>query len=210
MRDLSRHFLLPLPVLGLLVTATACTVAPTDTADIVSFTDVTGFACTSVVVVSPGSDDPNVDEGDETESSTDCETPPEGRAPVERDRRALPDPRPDEEWEWVEMLTATDAHGRACTLVAIRLGTGSIDETSLDCDYPPEGVEPGADTRRPPPDPDPESDRDRVQVVAFADEHGRACVTTTARGGIGTEVAVTCEYTDGEPLPDPVETVMPR
>ncbi|MDA2812763.1 hypothetical protein O4J56_19110 [Nocardiopsis sp. RSe5-2] len=198
----------PLAAVGLLAAASACSSAPTaESAHIVSFTEPAGAVCTSVVVVSPG--DENAGQGDETESSTDCETAPPERSRVEEDRRPLPDPRPDEEWAWVEMVTATDAHGRACTVVAVRLGTGVIDETSLDCDYPPVDVRPGPVVRTPPPDPDPESDDDRVQVVSFADEHGRSCVTTTARGGLGVEVDITCEYTDKEPPSEAVETPVP-
>ncbi|MCK9872260.1 hypothetical protein MRI28_21905 [Nocardiopsis dassonvillei] len=211
MRNLPLPRRLPpsLPALGLLVAATACTVPTTDTVDIVSFTETTGAACTSVVVMSPGDSSNAVDEGDETESSTDCETAPAEHDRVERDRRALSDPRPDEEWEMVEMLTITDAHGRACTLVVITLGTGAVDETSIDCDYPPQGARPGPDSRQPRIDPDPDSDYDRVEVVTFTDEHDRTCVTTTAQGGIGIEVDITCEYTDGPPLLAPVETAMP-
>ncbi|WP_150248952.1 hypothetical protein [Nocardiopsis deserti] len=174
-----------------------------------SFTETTGAACTSVVVMSRGNHSGSVDAGDETESSTDCETPPSEHDRVEENRRPLNDPSPDEAWEWVEMLTITDAHGRACTLVAIKLGTGAVDETSIDCDYPPEGVEPGPDSRQPRIDPDPESTGDRVEIVTFTDEHGRTCVTTTAQGGVGIEVDITCEYTDGAPLLAPVETAMP-
>ena len=211
MRNLPLPRRLPpsLPALALLVAVTACSVLPTDTVDIVSFTETSGAACTSVVVMSPGDRSNAVDEGDETESSTDCETPPSGRDGVQADRQRLDDPGTDEEWAMVEMLTITDAHGRACTLVAIKLANGAVDETSIDCDYPPEGARPGPDSRQPRIDPDPDSDPDRVEVVTFTDEHDRTCVTTTAQGGIGIEVDITCEYTDGAPLLAPVETAVP-
>ncbi len=210
MRTPPRYFLPSLPALGLLVAVTGCLVTPTDTFDIVSFTDAAGAACTSVVVISGTNGNDFLNLSDETESGTDCETPPPERDRVEEDRRPIDDPRPDEGWETVEMLTITDAHGRACTLVVVTPHSGRADETSIDCDYPPEGTEPGPDSRQPPPDPDPDSDDDRIEIVTFTDEHGRTCVTTTARARIGVEVDLTCEYTDGAPLPEPVETAMPR
>jgi hypothetical protein len=198
-------------VIGAVVPAAAgCGLQTTETVDIVGFTSAHGEACTSLVVIS-GTDGEYVREGDETESSLDCESPPPDRTPVDRNRRSLVDPDPERDWDQPQLLTATDAHGRACTLVAMVLASGQVDETTIDCDYPPEGRTPGPASRGLPPDPDPESDPDRVSVATFADGHGRACTTSTATGGIGVEIALSCEYDDGEAArTEPSETVMPR
>ncbi|KDN76110.1 hypothetical protein ABZ568_11515 [Streptomyces olindensis] len=52
-----------------------------------------------------------------------------------------------------EIVTWTDEHGRACTGVAVVDSEDSDREvTSIDCDYPPEGRQPGRATSRPLPD----------------------------------------------------------
>ncbi|MBX9386686.1 hypothetical protein ACFPZ0_00310 [Streptomonospora nanhaiensis] len=208
MRDRVRPVRLPLLLGAVALTAAGCGHVPTETVDIVSFTGAGGTACTVLVAVSPASPDTYTNAGDETDASIDCEAPPRGREPVRQDRRPLPEPERD--WEWEELITTTDAHGRACTLVASTLGSGVVDETRIDCDYPPEGVEPGEQTRRQPPDPDPESDDDRASVVAFTDAHGRACTTMTSRGAARAEVDIDCAYTAGEPPGDAEEAAVPR
>ncbi|MDA0565709.1 hypothetical protein LG943_15505 [Streptomonospora sp. S1-112] len=195
---------------GVALAAAGCGHVPTETADIVSFTGAGGTACTVLVVVSPDSPDEYTDRGDETDAGIDCEAPPRGREPVRQDRRPLPEPDPGRDWGWEELLTTTDAHGRACTIVASTLGSGEVDETRIDCDYPPEGVEPGERTRRPPPDPDPESDADRASVVAFTDAHGRACTTITTRGAARAEIDIDCAYTGTAPPGGAEEAPVPR
>ncbi|MEU5522675.1 hypothetical protein AB0L56_14650 [Streptomyces sp. NPDC052079] len=50
----------------------------------------------------------------------------------------------------MEIITWTDEHGRACTGVVIKDGDDSGREvTSIDCDYPPDGVRPGRSTTIP-------------------------------------------------------------
>lgn len=52
-----------------------------------------------------------------------------------------------------EVITWTDEHGRACTGVVIDDAEDRDREvTSIDCDYPPEGVRPGRSTTIPLPD----------------------------------------------------------
>ncbi|MEU0202425.1 MULTISPECIES: hypothetical protein [unclassified Streptomyces] len=49
-----------------------------------------------------------------------------------------------------EIVTWTDEHGRACTGVAVVDAEDSDREvTSIDCDYPPDGRQPGRATSRP-------------------------------------------------------------
>ncbi|GAB2871201.1 hypothetical protein GCM10027074_43420 [Streptomyces deserti] len=49
-----------------------------------------------------------------------------------------------------EIVTWTDEHGRACTGVAmIDSEDGDREVTSIDCDYPPEGRQPGRQTSAP-------------------------------------------------------------
>ncbi|MFW5418005.1 hypothetical protein J0910_15440 [Nocardiopsis sp. CNT-189] len=182
----------------LLATAACSGYEPAHHTDVVSHTDAHGAACTTVAVWKPGGQTvPR-----ETESSTDCAFPPGGERPAEDDRRPLPDPAPRREWGWTALLTFTDAHGRACTLAATLLGSGAVDETALDCDYPPPGASPGADTRTDPPDPDPDSDDYRIEVASFTDAHGRACTTTTSKAAViltggGSEIDLTCSYPEG-------------
>lgn len=204
-----------MPFLSISVTllaATSCMIDSAETVDLVSFTNAHGAACTALVVLaSTGSEYVSAD--DETESSVDCEFPPEGTVPVREERQSLPDPDPDERWDWTELITLTDAHGRACTLVATTLGTGAVDESSIDCDYPPPGREPGPAVRQSPPDPDPDSDDSRIQLVTFIDAHGRACMTATSKAGPTDEIDLTCEYPE-EPEESedsaPQETAMPH
>ncbi|MDA0565710.1 hypothetical protein LG943_15510 [Streptomonospora sp. S1-112] len=174
--------------------------------DIVSFADPRGAACTALVVSRGGA----FGGDDEIEGSADCEVPPADREPVPEDRRVLPIDVPalSVDQRGAELVTTTDAHGRACTLVATVL-VGGVDETSIDCDYPPEGVQPGSPTQQPPPDPGTRSDWNRVAIATFADTHGRTCTTSTADGGASTEIDITCEYTDREPPERPVETPLP-
>ncbi|MFF5158985.1 hypothetical protein ACFY3N_22665 [Streptomyces sp. NPDC000348] len=52
-----------------------------------------------------------------------------------------------------EIVTWTDEHGRACTGVAVVDSEDDDREvTSIDCDYPPEGKQPGRATSAPLPD----------------------------------------------------------
>ncbi|GAA2343706.1 hypothetical protein ACI2L4_14665 [Streptomyces sparsogenes] len=52
-----------------------------------------------------------------------------------------------------EIFTWTDEHGRACTgVVVVDSEDGDREVTSIDCDYPPEGVKPGRTTSSPLPD----------------------------------------------------------
>ncbi|KOV74889.1 hypothetical protein ADL00_01015 [Streptomyces sp. AS58] len=52
-----------------------------------------------------------------------------------------------------EVVTWTDEHGRACTGVAVvDSDDGDREVTSIDCDYPPEGRQPGEATWKPLPD----------------------------------------------------------
>ncbi|HLU95374.1 MAG TPA: hypothetical protein VKZ89_00885 [Thermobifida alba] len=174
-----------------------------------SFTNEHGAACTALVVLATEGTE-YTSRGDETESSVDCEFLPEGAAPVRADRRVFPDPAPEEEWDWTELVTVVDAHGRACTLVATTLGTGAVDESSIDCDYPPPGREPGPAVRQSPPDPDADSDNSRIQLVTFTDTHGRACMTATSKAGPTEEIDLTCEYPEESESAAPQETAMPR
>ncbi|WP_221349485.1 YgdI/YgdR family lipoprotein [Streptomyces beigongshangae] len=60
---------------------------PTDTSEIVTFTDEHGRVCTAAVIV-----DKEQNEGDDYEvSSLDCEYPPEGRTPGPTRYSPLPD-----------------------------------------------------------------------------------------------------------------------
>ncbi|WP_017591730.1 hypothetical protein [Nocardiopsis potens] len=196
---------------ALLATAACTGYEPAHHTDVVSHTDAHGAACTTVAVRKPGARTAR-----ETESSTDCAFPPEGERPAEAGRRPLPDPDPGREWGWTALLTFTDAHGRACTLAATLLGSGAVDETALDCDYPPPGASPGADTRTDPPDPDPDSDDYRIEVASFTDAHGRACTTTTSKAAViltggGSEIDLTCSYPeDGGAVAQPSERPLPE
>jgi hypothetical protein len=52
-----------------------------------------------------------------------------------------------------EIVTWTDGHGRACTGVAVVDSEDDDREvTSIDCDYPPDGRQPGRRTSGPLPD----------------------------------------------------------
>ncbi|MFD7687335.1 hypothetical protein [Streptomyces sp. NPDC059781] len=49
-----------------------------------------------------------------------------------------------------EIVTWTDEHGRACTGVAVvDSEDGDREVTGIDCDYPPEGRQPGRETSAP-------------------------------------------------------------
>lgn len=200
-----------LSVSAVLLTATSC-VNSAETVDLVSFTNAHGAACTALVVIAAyGSE--YIASGDETESSIDCEFPPEGKTPVREERQAFPDPEPDRRWGWTELITLTDAHGRACTLVATTVGSGAVDESSIDCDYPPPERRPGPSVRESPPDPDPDSDDDRIQLVVFTDAHGRSCTTATSKVGPTEEIDLTCAYPERAEEPadtTPQETPAPR
>ncbi|SFB98911.1 hypothetical protein [Streptomyces aidingensis] len=51
-----------------------------------------------------------------------------------------------------EIVTFTDEHGRVCTgAVVIDGDDGDREMAALDCEYPPEGVEPGPSTAVPVP-----------------------------------------------------------
>lgn len=51
-----------------------------------------------------------------------------------------------------ELVTWTDEHGRACTgAVVIDSEDGDREMSSVDCDYPPEGRQPGRSTTVPVP-----------------------------------------------------------
>ncbi|NYI95147.1 hypothetical protein HNR12_001424 [Streptomonospora nanhaiensis] len=191
----------PLVLAAVAVAASGCTLYSTSTVDIVSSANPRGAACTALVVTRAGA---------EIEGSADCEVPPADHEPVHEDRRAVPVAVPDlsTDQRRAELVTTTDAHGRACTLVATVL-VGGVDETSIDCDYPPPGVRPGSPTQQQPPDPDTRSDWERVAVATFADTHGRTCVTSTAAGGASTEIDITCEYTEREPPERPTEAPLP-
>jgi hypothetical protein len=195
---------------SVLATLTACSGpdGSTENMDIVSFVNNHGMACTSIVVFG-GLLVEGVSDEDETDSSVDCEPPPPSRKPVPKDRRQLLDPSPGRQWEEPQLITTIDAHGRVCTLVAVPLGDGEIDEASIDCDYPPANTKPGAPERRSPPDPNPESDGSVIQIVTFVDTHGRVCTTTTAFD-IRYEADLTCEYTNTPKRRMPTETAMPR
>jgi hypothetical protein len=201
-----------LPAAVMLIALSGCMrVDTTSTVDIVSYSNTQGLVCTSLVVTT-------ADKRYETESSTDCELSNPELKPVATARAPLTDPHPDTKWEWAALATTTDANGRACTLTLTLLGTNAVDETSLDCDYPPEGTHPGPATRSSVPDPDPESDRSRIEAVTFADAHGRTCVMTSAYAGHiladfqsgGVELAVDCVYTAGKPPQEPTESFLPQ
>lgn len=206
MRTIPRGVPVTLSVLTALAALTACSVESAETVDLFSFTNGAGSACTALVVVAAWSTD-DVDPGDEVESSIDCELPPAGRQPVVEERLSFPDPEPEREWGLREVITMTDAHGRACTAVATVLESGEVEETGLDCDYPPEGRSPGAVSRRAHPDPPDEGfDRGSVQFASFDDAHGRVCTTSASYAdaeeplfgdgpfGEGVEIDLTCEY----------------
>ncbi|WP_066948620.1 hypothetical protein [Streptomyces lushanensis] len=48
-----------------------------------------------------------------------------------------------------EVVTWTDEHGRACTGVAVVDSDGDREVSGIDCDYPPDGRQPGAATWKP-------------------------------------------------------------
>ncbi|MFI8192367.1 hypothetical protein ACIF8T_26880 [Streptomyces sp. NPDC085946] len=52
-----------------------------------------------------------------------------------------------------EIVTWTDAHGRACTgVVMVDPEDAEREVTGIDCDYPPQGRQPGRRTTEPLPD----------------------------------------------------------
>lgn len=173
MRTIPRSIPVTLSALTALAALTACSVESAETVELFSFTNGAGSACTALVVVATWDTD-DADPGDEVESSIDCELPPPGRQPVAEERLPFSDPEPEREWGWREVLTMTDAHGRACTAVTTLLESGEVEETGLDCDYPPQGQRPGAVSRQAHPDPpDADFDRGSVQFASFDDAHGR-------------------------------------
>jgi hypothetical protein len=167
--------------------------------DIVSFTNGQSMACTSIVMTNSGPGFRN-----EVESSVDCETAPPGRTPAANNRRRLIADK--ETWTGEKMFTETDAHGRACTIIA------TSEETSIDCDYLPKGIKHGAAARQQAPDLNPKR-LNRIWIATFNDSHGRACTTTIAKreaeGAIVSEIDLTCHYIKPK-KPRPTETLMPR
>lgn len=121
-----------------LLAATSCMIDSAETVDLVSFTNAHGAACTALVVLaSTGSEYVSAD--DETESSVDCEFPPEGTVPVREERQSLPDPDPDSDDSRIQLVTFIDAHGRACMTATSK--AGPTDEIDLTCEYPEEPEE---------------------------------------------------------------------